>query len=259
MSEKIKNYLGLAIIVTILVFAYSSLQYVENNQAPPTRNFSVSGEGKVIAIPDIAEFSFSIITDGDTNLLEIQKESTEKINKTIDFVKANGVNSKDIKTQRYSVEPRYQYFNCGIRPSGLSGGACPPPEIVGYSIRNTISVKVRDFDNISILLAGIIENGANSVSSLNFTIDDRNALENEAREEAIKEARKKAKSIARAGNFKLGKIISINEGFYPKYDYRIQTASFEAGFEDSAIAPSPSIEPGSEDIVITVNIVYEIK
>ena len=210
MTEKIKNYLGVAIIISILILAISAWSYVNSYskviEPGSFRSFSVSGEGKVVAVPDVAEFDFSVITEGGKNIATLQKENTEKMNKAIAFIKSKGVDAKDIKTQNYSLTPRYQYFDCS-----KVGGVCPPPEIVGYTVTQNVDVKVRDFVKLGDLLSGVVESGANSVSGLSFTVDDSTKIESEARAKAITEAKEKARSVAEAGGFRLGRLISIEE------------------------------------------------
>ena len=91
----------------------------------------------------MAKFSFSVITEGGKNLADLQKENTKKVNGAIDFVVANRVDKKDIKTTGYNVSPRYEYSSC---PSSPIARECPPPSIVGYTISQDVQVKVRDFN-----------------------------------------------------------------------------------------------------------------
>ncbi len=238
--------------------AYASVSYVNSygkSIEPSTfRSFAVSGEGKVVAVPDVAQFSFSVITQGGKNVADLQKQNTERVNKVIDFMKKNGIGAKDIKTERYNLEPRYQYFSCAE-----GGRVCPPPEIVGYSVTQTVSVKARDFNKTGELLAGAVSNGANSVSSLNFTVDDPTALQNQARKEAISRAKDKAGDIAKAGGFRVGRLLSIEEGggFPPIPIYRFdEKAGIGGGVE---ALPAPTIEPGSQEIAIIVTLRYEIE
>jgi len=260
MSESIKNYLGIAVAAILLVFAYAAISYVnsysQSIEPSAFRSFTVSGEGKITAIPDVAQFTFSIITEGGKDIAKLQKENTEKGNKIIGFIKSQGVEDKDIKTQNYNLEPRYQYFNC-YQPMDGKSKSCPPPEIVGYTIRQTVSIKVRDFFKIGDILAGAIENGANSVSQLSFEIDDIDKIKNQAREEAIKKAKEKAESIAKAGDFRLGKLLSIEEeGFAPTPYY---LKNMELSPMDAGGLPSPTIEPGSQEVTVNIVLKYEIK
>ena len=260
MSESVKNYLGIAAAAILLIFAYAAISYVnsysQSIEPSAFRSFTVSGEGKITAIPDVAQFTFSIITEGGKDIAKLQKENTEKGNKIIGFIKSQGVEDKDIKTQNYNLEPRYQYFNC-YQPMDGKSKSCPPPEIVGYTIRQTVSIKVRDFFKIGDILAGAIENGANSVSQLSFEIDDIDKIKNQAREEAIKKAKEKAENIAKAGNFRLGKLLSIEEeGFAPTPYY---LKNMELSPMDAGGLPSPTIEPGSQEVTVNIVLKYEIK
>ena len=266
MDTKIKNYVGIALIIGILVAAVSLWGFVgayEKQIEPASfRSFTVSGEGEVIAVPDVAQFSFTVLTEGGKDIAELQEENTEKINEAIAFVKKEGVDAKDIRTEGYNVNPRYQYYNCS-RPV-LYGDdevePCPPPEIVGYTIRQTVSVKIRDFSDIGKILSGVVENGANTVSQLNFTIDDPTEVENRARAEAIKKAQEKAEAIADAGDFSLGQLLSISEGggYYPtpRVYMSMDMAGKGGSSEESAV---PAIEPGSQEVTVRVTLKYEIR
>lgn len=264
MNHKIQNYLGIAIIAAILMVGVSALSYAsyygKSIEPGSYRSFSASGEGKVVGVPDVAQFSFSVITEGGTDIAKLQTENTNKINKIIAFVKSKGVEAKDIETQNYDLQPRYQHYNCApvYRPLSEGGSkVCPPAEIVGYTITQSVSVKVRDFTKTGEILAGVVANGANSTSNLSFKIDDPTELRNQARAEAIAKAKANAKSIASAGGFRLGRLLSIDEGgYFPYYKESVGRGYDAAG--GIAATPAPSIEPGSDDIVVTVTLRYEI-
>ncbi len=259
MNEKIKNILNVAIIFGIIAAAYASVSYVvsySKSIAPSTfRSFSVSGEGKVISIPDVAQISFGLITQGGKNIGAIQNENSEKINAMIEFLKSQNVDKKDIKTQNYNLEPRYQYYNCPHPESSVT--PCLPPDIVGYTISQSVQVKIRDFSKIGDILSGVVQKGANNVSQLSFQVDDPEKIKNQARTEAIKQAKEKAEAIAKSAGFKVGQLLSIDEsGFTPQGIYRaygLGAAEIKAG------AISPSIEPGSQEITINVTLKYEIR
>ncbi|RJQ31536.1 DUF541 domain-containing protein [Candidatus Parcubacteria bacterium] len=259
MDKQIKNYFGIGAIASMGILAISALIfaaiYYKSIEPSSYRSFSVQGEGKVTATPNVAQFSFSVTTEGGKDIGAIQNENSQKANQAIAFIKNNGVEDSDIKTVNYDLQPRYQYFSCPATEKNSSSRPCPPPEIVGYTVSQTIFVKVRDFDKISSLMSGIVQSGVNSISSLSFVIDDMTELESQARETAIEAAIIKAESISSSGNFKLGKILSINEGYAPIYGL------YEKGFNmvssDAAIAPE--IEPGSQEVKVTVTLTYEIR
>ena len=135
MSEKIKNFLGLAGIIAILAFAYAAVAYVGTYKTSTrASSFTVTGEGRVVAIPDIAQFTYSVITEGGKDVAALQTQNTNKGNDIVEFLKAQGVAAKDIQTTSYEINPRYQNYNCQQPFNSTDTKPCPPPEIVGYTI-----------------------------------------------------------------------------------------------------------------------------
>lgn len=260
MNTRIKDYVGVAIIVALLVTALAAWQFVQlyGRRIEPSsfRSFSVSGRGKAVAVPDVAAFTFSVVTQGGKDVESLQSQNTDKMNRAIDFVKQQGVDAKDITTQNYNIDPRYQYYNCS---QGGSATPCPPPDIAGYTVTQSVQVKIRDFAKIGDILSGVVKNGANSVSQLSFTIDDPTSVQNAARAEAIEKAKAQAKSIADTAGFTLGQLLSIQENSTPlpqPYQYDMRKMNFEAYRTGGA---APSVEAGSQDIVENVTLTYEIR
>lgn len=265
MSNRIKDLIGVAAIAGIVVFSYAAWVYVDafskSIQPSSFRSFSVSGEGEVVTIPDVAQFTFKVVTEGKTNIEDLQTQNVEKTNNAIAFVKSQGVEGKDIKTQDFRLDPRYQYYNCSVRPLGEGVEPCPPPDIVGYTIIQTVMVTVRDFKKIGAIVSGVVENGANSVSQLSFTIDDPDKAQSDARAQAIQKAKEKAEALAKAGGFSVGRLLSIQEGggpiYYPVYEN--QRTDFGLGGAPLPSVPAPTIEPGSQEVKVFVTLVYEIE
>ncbi|RJQ27739.1 DUF541 domain-containing protein [Candidatus Parcubacteria bacterium] len=258
MENKMKQYTLMSVGVAALILSIASWSYANTYsktiEPGSFRSFSVSGEGKVVAVPDVAKFSFSVITQGGKNLGDLQKQNIEKMNKAITYIKDQGVADKDIKTESFNVDPRYQYYGC------KDGGSCPPAEIVGYTVTQSVGVKVRDFEKAGDILSGVVQNGANNVSGLQFTIDDPSSVMAKAREQAIEKAKEKAEQIADAGGFSVGRLLGISEGGYqPVYDSYLRNAKVSMAESLGGGAPAPSIEAGSQDVVVNISLQYEIK
>ena len=268
MKDSIKNLLGAAGVLVLLLFGYAAVSYVNSyaSSIEPAsyRSFSASGEGRVVAVPDVAQVTFTVITQGGTDIAKLQEENTKKVNGAIDFVKSKGVEAKDVQTASYQLEPRYTRYNC---TSAISSDGtvreCPPPEIVGYTVTQSVTVKVRNFDNVGSILSGVVQNGANQVSGPTFTIDDPYALQNEARKQAIQRAQERARDIAQAGGFALGRLLGIDDMYSPysdKYAYgRGGADSMTMGIALPEAAPAPAVEPGSQEVSVSVTLRYEIK
>lgn len=271
MHTNIKNVLGVAAIIAILAGGYAAVGYVDafSKSIEPSsfRSFSVTGESKVVAVPDVATFTFSVINEGGKELSKLQTENTESTNKAIAFLKDKGIDAKDIQTERYSVEPRYQSFDCSPEPVfyGTPTAArlvkpCPPAEMIGYTVSQTASVKARDFSKVGEALSGVVQNGADRVSSLSFVIDDPAGVQSQAREKAIEKAKEKAEAVAKAGGFRIGRLLGIDEGGYQPYaNYLNKSFSGYEALDMAAAAPVPAIEPGSQDVSVTVTLRYEIE
>jgi hypothetical protein len=248
MNNTIKSYAFAVGILAMAALGVSALlsAFSYGKSVYPARTFSVQAQGKVTVIPDIASLNFTVLTEGGTNLGLLQQENTQKANAAIAFAKGQGIDEKDIKTSAYNIQPRYQYSRCFERDS-----VCPPPEIVGYSINQMVELKIRDFEKIGTILAGLVGKGANTVSGISFGVDEPEMVQNEARTQAIKKAKEKARTLAAAGGFRLGSLLSIEEGGVSPIPFYTLEAQSKGEI--------PTIEPGSQDITVSVSLRYEIR
>lgn len=258
-SEPSGMHFRVPVAAALMIGALAALWYVAvyARSTLPGRTFFSTAESKVVAVPDVAEINFGVLTEGGKDLANLQRENAEKTNRISAFLKERGVGDKDIKTQSYAVTPRYQYFSCPPPRQGGAPIACPPSEITGYSIQENVMVKVRDLNKAGDILAGVVEKGANTVGGLSFTVDDPTKLEDKAREEAMVKARAKAEVMAKAGGFRLGKLISVSEGFNsPPTPFAEGMAMKESMGGASA---APAIQPGSQEIRVEVTLTYEMR
>lgn len=255
MDKAFKGISSVLLLVAIVSGGYLGWgflgSYKQSVDDRSLRSFTVTAEGKTTATPDVAQFTYSVITEGGKDVTALMTDNTTKMNKINEFVKANGVEAKDIVTQTYSLDPRYQYSSC------RDGQVCPPPEIAGYTITQSVLVKVRNFSKLGTLLSGVVQNGANSVSQFNLTIDDQEQYQKVAREQAMAKAREKATAIAESAGFKLGRLTEVHEEVAGNPVYAIGMGG--ASEAKAPAYPTPSIEPGSQDVKITVSLSYEIR
>lgn len=247
--HSIKSLAWLLIAIAALLYAVEFGRSVDKTY--PTRTFSVDGEGEIETTPDVAKFSVSVVSEGSTNVVAVQTKNTEKINAVSTFLKESGVAEKDLKTDEYTLSPRYDYPNCvGVSP-------CPQPTIAGYTLTQTLKVTVRNMESLGDLLTGVVAKGGNSVSQVAFTVDDENKAKDEARKEAIEKARSKAKRIAKDSGFEIGKLVSLYES--PQMmGYGGEGDMMSAKSPAAMNAVTPTIEPGTNEIKVTVTLTYEI-
>lgn len=244
----------LAVFLLGKVFAeFGGLRYIGTN--PQAQSvISVSGKGEMIAVPDIATFSFSVEKES-LMVSDAQSEVAKRTNDIISFLKKNDVDEKDIKTSGYNIYPRYEYFKSARGeeyPSSSEGRR----ELVAYAVMQSITVKVRTLADAGKLLSGIGELGATNVSGLSFDFDKRDELVREARNKAIANARSEAGLLAKALGVRLVRIISYNEGGgYPIYYAKAAEMSASGG----NIQGEAQIPVGEDKLVSQVSITYEIK
>lgn len=208
---------------------------------------NISGDGKVTGKPDIAMVEIGLITEN-ANVAQAQKENTEKMNKLLKAVKGLGIEEKDLQTSVYQINPKYEY-----PPSGKY-------TLVGYTVNQSITLKIRDTAKISDVLAKVGETGANSVGNLSFTIDDPEKLRIEAREKALTNARSKADVLTKSLGVKILRVVSFSESNSEPVDYRYSKASMITdGYGIGGGASAPEIQSGTLEIRSSVTVTYEIE
>jgi hypothetical protein len=268
MNTNIKNSLGIAGVLGILVVAFAVFSYVNSYdksiQPSSFRSYTVTGEGKVAVVPDIATFTFTVLTEGGKDLAAVQTENAKKSADAVEFVKSKGVDAKDIRTTNSDIEPRYESYNCYLPMVGTVGTTevkrCPPPSIVGYTMTTSYEVKVRDFTKAGEILSGVVNKGANQVGQLTFKVDDPEKAKSEARAKAIEQAKAKSEDVARAGGFSRGRLLSIEENTPYVYDRAYGMGGVESMSSKVMSDPTAaSIEAGSQDVIVTVYLRYEIQ
>ncbi len=207
-------------------------------------SITVTGEGEVIGVPDIAKIQLGCSVEKKT-VAAAQEDNTEKINNIVEKLKNDfDIDEKDIKTSNYSIYPQYNW---------LEGRQT----LRGYQVSQNIDIKIRDLDEVGEILQVSGDLGLNQVGSLSFEIDEPEDLKQEAREKAIKKAKEKAESMADIVGVNLGRIINFSEYTDTPtaiYESAYKSIGMGGGFDEA----TPSIEAGSTEIKITVTIEYEI-
>lgn len=234
-----------AVVIAILaVFLLVSTNRILNTAAT-TNTVSFSGEGKVVAKPDIAKVQLSIVTDALTSKAA-RDENSKKSKAVTDYLKKQNVDDRDIKTTGYNIYPQYKYPQYGGQPT-----------ITGYQVNQSMEVKVRDLDKVSNILDGVVAAGANQVNQLSFEIDDPEQLQAEARKKAIEAAKEKADELEDQLGIDLGKIVNFSEntGGYPIPIYM----KAEIDGRDGIGGGGPSVPTGENEIVVNVSLTYQIK
>ena len=244
----------MALVFLSLFFVAESLNALKDWQTPaqPTDTISVSGEGQAFVTPDIATFSFGVSADA-AQVSDAQTSVTTKTNAIIAALKVLGIADADIQTSDYSIYPKYKYASTICPLNGI----CPPANQVpdGYTVSNTVTVKIRKIDSAGAALAAVGDNGGTNVSGLSFTLDNPDAPQADAQAKAIADAKTKAQALAKSLGVSLGSVVTFQDnsnqgGPVPVY---MKAMSATAG-----AAVAPTIETGQNTVTDDVTITYEI-
>ncbi len=214
---------------------------------------SVTAEADVMAVPDVAVITLNVEKEGKT-AKEAQGLVNEMVTKILAYTKDQKIEDKDIKSEYGGVNPKYKnnQIYCITYP-------CPQGEtvIVGYTATQSITIKVRNADNANEVRTGLANLGITNISGPTFSIDDEEALKEEARGKAIEKARAKAKVLAKELHVRLGDVVSFSEnsGGYPIMYANAMMKS------DAMATPevAPALPKGENKITSTVTITYKIK
>ena len=256
---------GTAVLVILALFLLAHMGPTPNT----TENtVSFSGEGKVLAKPDIAVISFSIMTEAATSKAA-QDDNSKKSQKVTDFLKKQGIDEKDIKTTGYNIYPQYNNnypkpcpldvpVTDQLMPSIYPCRGDNTPKISSYQVTQSFEAKVRNLDNASSVLDGLVTAGVNQVYNLNFQIDKSEKLKDQAREIAIKDAKDKANNLRKQLGISLGKIVDFSENGNGEPPMYYEAKAMDAGGRGGA-AVEPSVPSGENEVTISVTITYQIK
>lgn len=234
------EYLLLILAIWLGVFAYAKFGPglpVSSVVTQKTDLFTVSGEGKVTVVPDVAILNLGMSSRKNT-VKAAQAEANSVVNQLTQALKSFGVDSKDIKTTNFSVYPEYNINR-----------------VSGFNANVNLTVTVRDIDKVNDILDKATSLGINSVGGVQFTVDESKLknLTQEARKKAVDEAKEKAESLASAAGMTLGKIVNISEGGNnprPVYFAAKDAVGMGGGAE---------VQPGSTDIISSVTLFYETR
>jgi uncharacterized protein YggE len=242
--------LGLLLIVVLGLVAldksYSLKQTLNNTN--PQNTLSVSAEGKVKAVPDLATVDVGVIANAAT-AAEAQDQSAKKINAITDFVKKQGVSKDDIATSQFNIYPQQDFQN-------------GKGTITNYTANQSITIKVREVDKstdkLSKILGGITAAGANQINGVTLSFNDPDVFRQQAREQAIAKAQVKAQDLAKTAGLRLGRVVNVSE--IENYANPIPYGSGYAGIGGAdAKSVAPNIEPGNQDVVANMTVVFEVK
>lgn len=238
-------------IVIIAGLFYVVGQYIASQpqriqkEIEANREITVQGTGEITAVPDVAKISVGVTTGVQPSAERAITQLSEKFNAVVAAVRQQGVKEEDIKAQNVSVQPTYD-FTDGRQT------------LRGFEASESIEITIRKLDTVGSVVSVATSQGANQIGGLQFTIDDPEALQLEAEEAAIEDAKDKAEQLAKTLGVSLGKVKAYNSSAVsPPGPFPYAARELAIG-GDTQIAP-PEVPAGTQDITANVTITYELK
>jgi len=241
----ILDLLLLACLVEFVVFGTPAIMKYTSSLAS-NRTMSVSAQGQAFVTPDLAVGNFSVVTQG-KNPQDLADANNQKMSAVIQFLKSQGIADKDIQTTAYNLEPNYKYDETTRRNY-----------ITGYTLTQTVTVKVRDLNKVASVVGGLTPLGVNQIGGVSFTVEDVEKYLSPARADAFQKAQVKAKEIAAENGVSLGDIISISEYQPGPIPYALSRIYGGGAVAAEGVA-TPTIQPGTQEINDQVTLTYEVR
>jgi uncharacterized protein YggE len=221
--------------ITLFFSAILAPGFLAAQERPSKPFIAVVGNGKVSARPDMAQIQVGVVTEA-----KAMKQNNDAMARLLATLESRGVSKKDVQTTNFNVMPQYRQGPHGEHQ----------PEIVGYQVSNQVTVKVRKLNLLGPVLDELIQEGANQVHGISFTVAEPDPLLDEARRKAVADARRKAELYAAAASVTLGPVISIEEEI-PHYPRPLAMGGVMA-----KSANSVPISEGEQDFAVSIHITY---
>lgn len=222
--------------VLLIMILFSSV-VSEAQELKLLPQISVSGDGKIKAIPDQVFISIAVETKG-TNATDVKKQNDATIERVLHFITKFKVPKSDVQTKSISLNPQYDYEK----------------KKRNYNATQTIEILLKNITQYDVLMEGLVDAGINRINSVEFKTSKLIEYQSEARKLAIKEAKSKAEDYVSVLGQKVGKAITITDNtqnFYPQPMYAIKTMAM-----DQETTPRETLAIGEINITATVNVSF---
>lgn len=208
------------------------------------RVISIAGLGEVKARPDMATISTGVVSEA-VSAKDALAKNNAAMAAVIAALKNAGIAEDDIQTSNFSVSPKYPPY----QPNQTS------QRIVGYTVSNQVTANVKSLKNLGPILDTLVQSGSNQINGISFGIDEPKKALDEARKEAVADARAKAELYAAAAGVSLGRVVQITESSAVMPPVPMMRMALQANAAEASVP----IAAGQQTVSANVSITYEIQ
>jgi uncharacterized protein YggE len=231
-----------------LLFFLAVVTPAQAEQHEPYPRILVSGQGSADIAPDMAVLQLTVTREAATARAALDANSAAMA-EVLKALRAEGVAERDLQTTNFSIQPKYVY------PSQKSQAEDKSPRIVGYTVRNGLSVRVRELGKLGGIMDKSVTLGVNEGGNILFTNDDPAAAIEQARARAVADAMAKAKALATAAGVTLGKVLELSEQSHQPGPVPMVRGEMMM----ARAADSVPVAAGENSYKVTVNLSYGIE
>ncbi|MEN9335952.1 MAG: hypothetical protein RLZZ500_939 [Bacteroidota bacterium] len=224
-------------LIFALCLVTGSLLQAQESKIEP--QITVSGQGKVKVAPDYAVLTFGVENSG-KEVTEVKKINDEAVDKVIKFLKKFGVAAADYQTSDVSLGRNFDESK----------------KKYSYQASQTLTVTLRDLSKYDLLTMGLLDNGINSISGVEFKSTKIEELRSQARKLATQDALKRAQDYVAPLNQKVGKAVTITETggeFYPMFKVAYES------YNSAKDAPQETLGVGEVEITSSITISFRLE
>lgn len=236
--------LVLTALIPVMMACSAPASQAQSVDSVAPRTISVTGVGRAAAAPDLAVLTFGVQAQGQTAGAALNANA-KQMNAVTQTLRARGIAGRDIQTSNFSLNPTYARDERGRTNTN---------KIVGYQTVNTLTVRVRDVDEVGETIDAVVSAGVNRFNGVRFAFQDPADLQDDARRNAVKNGKAIAALLAGEAGAKLGPVLTItahSSNPTPRPMARMMVA-------EDAVSSTP-IEAGESELSVSVNMVFELK
>ena len=231
------------VLIAAAAFALAAPAAAQVAPAPASAiagtRLDVVATGEVTRVPDIVRINAGVVTQAPT-AVEAIRQNAERMARVRAALRRAGVAERDIQTSSISLQPDYRYAENR------------PPELTGYRAGNEVNVRFRDIANSGRILDALVAEGANQINGPNLGIDRPEAALDEARTQALANARARAELYARALGMRVRRVLFVSETGAPPSPVPMLRMQAE---RDSAT----QIVPGEQVLSVSLTVGFELE
>jgi uncharacterized protein YggE len=213
--------------------------------APPSgeRTITVVGTGTASQPPDQARVQMGVRATA-SSAQEATRQGAEAMTKVIALLKGRGAADKHIQTGYFSITPEYDHRGNG------------PPKRTGHTATNSVNVTLTDLNAVGGMLDAVVGAGGDLITINNIQLSASNPqpAQDEARRNALRDARRQAELIAQEMGVTLGAPLAIQPtgGHMPMPQPRMAMRAM------AAMSAESPIEAGEMEVAVAMDVMFAI-